>query len=266
MNSADNYLRRQFGLQGQTAAVTGGGSGIGRQIALALAAAGARVVVVGRRKAMLDETASLIQKGGGEAASASADLTDLESIPAAAKNIAEPFGAPQILVNAAGVNLRSSSDPAESAAAITLQSWNATMAVNVSAPFFLSRELAAMMREKGGGAIVNIGSMQSVRAGLGDAAYGASKGGIAQLTKMLARAWGGDNIRVNAILPGFFPSDMTKVVFDDSQLAQKLASQTILGRNGDLSDLEGAAVFLASPASSYLTGIAIPVDGGFLAK
>ena len=123
-----------------------------------------------------------------------------------------------------------------------------------------------MMREKGGGAIVNIGSMQSVRAGLGDAAYGASKGGIAQLTKMLARAWGGDNIRVNAILPGFFPSDMTKVVFDDSQLAQKLASQTILGRNGDLSDLEGAAVFLASPASSYLTGIAIPVDGGFLAK
>lgn len=138
------------------------------------------------------------------------------------------------------------------------------MAVNLTAPFFLSRALSEGM--KGGGAIINIGSMQTMRAGLGDAAYTASKGGIAQLTRALARIYGRDGITANAILPGFFPSEMTDVVFSDSHLAARLADSTILGRNGALSDLDGAAVFLASPAAAYITGVLLPVDGGFLAK
>lgn len=117
-----------------------------------------------------------------------------------------------------------------------------------------------------GGAIINVGSLQSLRAGLGDAAYGASKGGVAQLTRLLARAWGERGITVNALIPGFFPSEMTDIVFEDKELIEKLAASTLLGRNGALSDMDGAAVFLASSAAAYLTGLLLPVDGGFLAK
>lgn len=307
-----DYLWRMFGLGGRVAAVTGGGSGIGRRIAFALAAAGADVVLVGRRENLLREAAKEICDSsanhnfnvddssvdnssavrdsnvrnsgvddssavrdsnvgdfsggakGGRAEFVVADLSEIDGIEKVAEKISACFGAPRILVNAAGVNLRSSSDPAESARTITRESWERTMAVNLSAPFFLSRALAGGMA--GGGAILNIGSMQSVRAGLGDAAYTASKGGVVQLTRALARALGRDGITVNALLPGFFPSEMTDVVFSDSVLSARLAESTILGRNGALSDLEGAAVFFASPAAAYITGVLLPVDGGFLAK
>ena len=259
------YLSRMFGLGGRVAAVTGGGSGIGRRIAFAFAAAGADVVLLGRRENLLREAAEEIgDLTESRAKFVAADLSNINSIPKVAERISECFGAPRILANAAGVNLRSSSDPSESVLAITEESWSRTMAVNLSAPFFLSRELAGGM--SGGGAIINIGSMQSARAGLGDAAYTASKGGVAQLTKALARAFGRDGITVNALLPGFFPSEMTEVVFSDDALAARLADSTLLGRNGALSDLEGAAVFLASSAAAYITGALLPVDGGFLAK
>ena len=255
-----------FSLDGRTAAVSGGGSGIGRRIAFAFAAAGANVVLLGRRDNLLREAADEINAAAPKtrAKAVAADLAQTANIPAIAAQIAECFGAPQILANAAGVNLRSSPDPARAAADITPESWDKTMAINLTAPFFLSRELARGM--SGGGAIINIGSLQSLRAGLGDAAYTASKGGVVQLTRALARALGRDGITVNAILPGFFPSAMTDKVFSDSQLAARLADSTILGRNGELSDLDGAAVFLASPAAAYITGILLPVDGGFLAK
>lgn len=263
--SAD-YVSGLFGLDGRTAAVTGGGSGIGRRIAFALAAAGANVVLIGRRTELLKESAAEINELTGEkrADFVTADLSQSENIPEIGTQITNCFGAPRVLVNAAGVNLRSSSDPCLSLRDITLSSWNATMAVNLTAPFFLSRELAAGMRD--GGSIINIGSMQSVRAGLGDAAYTTSKGGVVQLTKAMARVFGREGIVVNAILPGFFPSDMTGEVFSDEKLAGRLAESTMLGRNGELDDLDGAAVFLASAASSYITGILLPVDGGFLAK
>lgn len=265
-DSGGGYLAQMFGLQGRIAAVTGGGSGIGARMARALALAGARVVLVGRRESALRESAAQIDEAAGEsrAACVPADLGDADSLPQVAEQIAGCFGAPCIVANAAGVNLRSSSSPAESTAAITAETWRATLDVNLTAPFFLTRALAAGMKD--GGAVINVGSLQSLRAGLGDAAYGASKGGIAQLTRIMARTWGEKGIRVNALLPGFFPSDMTRVVFGDAGLAQKLADSTMLGRNGALADLEGATVFLASAASEYITGTLLPVDGGFLAK
>lgn len=266
MTEDTSYLSALFGLRGRVAAVSGGGSGIGRRIGFAFAAAGANVVLIGRRKHLLEEAAAEINDSAAmtRAKIIPADLSAIADIPRIAEEINACFGAPHILANAAGVNLRSSSDPASSVADITLDSWERTMAVNLTAPFFLSRELARGML--GGGAIINIGSMQSRRAGLGDAAYTASKGGIAQLTRALARAFGRNGITVNALLPGFFPSEMTDVVFADSQLAARLADSTILGRNGALTDLDGAAVFLASPAAAYITGVMLPVDGGFLAK
>ena len=261
-----NYLSEMFGLRGSIAAVTGGGSGIGRQIGKALAAAGAQTVLIGRRENLLQEAADEINAAAKEmrAAVFAADLSETENLPQIAEKISACFGAPRIVVNAAGVNLRSSSEPARSAADITPESWRNTFRINLEAPFFLTRALVGGM--KNGGAVINIGSMQSMRAGLGDAAYGASKGGIAQLTRACARAWGEKGVTVNGLLPGFFPSEMTDMVFSDAELAAKLAGSTILGRNGKLADMEGAAVFLASPAAAYITGVLLPVDGGFLAK
>ena len=187
-----------------------------------------------------------------------------ETLGEVANNATKFFGAPAILVNAAGVNLRTSADLQKSTADITPEKWRQTIAVNLTAPFFLARALVDKMAK--GGAIINIGSLQSLRAGLGDAGYGASKGGIAQLTRVMARTWGGRGITVNALIPGFFPSEMTSMVFADDELANNLAQSTALGRNGELADIGGAAVFLASPAAAYITGILLPVDGGFLAK
>lgn len=266
MTQTDSYFTNMFGLHGKVAAVTGGGSGIGKRIAVALASAGAKVIIVGRRENLLQQTVTEIDQSAGEARArfVTADLSILKDIPDIARRISECFGAPNVIVHAAGVNLRSSPDPVQSSADITLESWQKTMDVNLSAPFFLSRALIGGLQN--GGAIVNIGSMQSARAGLGDAAYTASKGGVAQLTRAMARAWGANGVRANAILPGFFPSDMTEKVFASPELSARLAESTLLGRNGELADLEGAAVFLSSPASSYITGILLPVDGGFLAK
>ena len=131
--------------------------------------------------------------------------------------------------------------PQKSTADITPEKWRQTIAVNLTAPFFLARALVDKMAK--GGAIINIGSLQSLRAGLGDAGYGASKGGIAQLTRVMARTWGGRGITVNALIPGFFPSEMTSMVFADDELANNLAQSTALGRNGELADIGGAAVF-----------------------
>ena len=262
----ENFISSLFSLADCTAVVTGGGSGIGRRIGLALARAGARVVLIGRRPTALQEAAAEIddQCGDKRAAVLAADVSDLAAAPQIAAQAASFFWAPSILVNAAGINLRTSPHLAESTDGVTIDGWQQTLNTNLGAPFFLSRAMVAGMTS--GGSIINIGSLQSLRAGLGDAGYGASKGGIAQLTRLLARTWGGQNIRVNAILPGYFPSDLTQMLFADPQLSAALAQNTLLGRNGELADMDGAAVFLASPASAYITGVLLPIDGGFLAK
>ncbi len=249
-----------FSLAGRVACVTGASSGIGRSIADCLADAGAAVIGVARRELNLSDWQRSVQERGGSAAVRAADLSDPEAVPQVAEAICAPLGAPDILVNAAGVNRR------ESAEAVTPGSWRETLDVNLAVPFFLAQALVPAMRQKGWGRIINIASLQSARAFPRGIAYGASKGGVAQLTRAMAEAWSADGITCNALAPGFFPTELTAPVFDDPQLAKANAARTCMGRNGRLADLAGPAIFLASPASDYVTGQILFVDGGFTAK
>ncbi len=253
-------MTASFDLTGSVALITGGGSGIGRRIAIALAGAGASVVVTARRLEKLEQTKARIEAEAGKAACLPADLEDIDGLDAVAAKAAKPFGAPDILVNAAGVNFR------EAAADVTPESWNRTLAINLTTPFFLARVLVPAMKDRGCGRIVNIASLQSVRAFPNGIAYGASKGGVGQLTRAMAEEWSRFGIACNAIAPGFFPTELTAPVYEDQGRADALAAQTAMGRNGELNDLDGLAVFLCAPASNYVTGQIIFIDGGFTAK
>ena len=249
-----------FSLSTKVALVTGGGSGIGRQMALSLAKAGASVVLTARREKMLMQTVQTISAFKGSSAFLTADLSETASIPGLVEKAQKLFGSLDILVNAAGVNLR------EAAEDITPESWEQTLSINLKTPFFLAQSLVPQMRKKGWGKIINISSLQSKRAFKNGLAYGASKGGVDQMTRAMAEAWSSDGICCNAIAPGFFPTEMTSPVYEDRQLVEQNATQTSIGRNGELRDLEGITVFLASSASDYITGQTIFVDGGFTAK
>lgn len=248
-------------LSGKTALVTGAGSGIGRRQAMTLATAGAKVVLLGRRRERLRETAAAIDVVGGSFAVLSADLNDREGLPEIAREAkALAGGGIDILINAAGVNPRQPVDE------ITLDSWDATLNLNLAVPFFLARELVPGMCEKAWGRVINIASLQSVRAFENGLVYGASKGGIAQLTRAMAEAWSRHGIACNAMAPGFFPTELTAPVYGMPAKLRALADQTAIGRNGELQDLDGITLFLASPLSDYITGQVIHVDGGFTAK
>lgn len=249
-----------FDLEGKVALVTGATSGIGRQQALALSQAGARVVVLGRRAEQLDETVASIRQSGGESHALQGGLALDESLADIAQRASEIYGDIDILFNTAGVNLRQHAD------VVTLDSWKRTLDLNLAVPFFLAQKLVPGMRKRGWGRIVNIASLQSTRAFANGIAYGASKGGISQLTRAMAEAWSVDGINCNAIAPGFFPTELTASLFEDAATMQRLAASTAIGRNGRLEDLDGVSVFLASPASDYITGQTIAVDGGFTAK
>jgi NAD(P)-dependent dehydrogenase (short-subunit alcohol dehydrogenase family) len=252
-------LSALFSLEGRVALVTGGSSGIGRTIALALAEAGANVVVLARGRQRLEECAQAIEATGGGAAWFDCDLSDRASLADAALRAAKPFGVPDILVNAAGINRR---PPLPQ---LTAEDWDVTLRLNLDAPFLLGQALAPAMAARGWGRIINLASLQSVRSFGNSGAYGVSKAGIAQLTRVQAEAWSGKGINCNAIAPGFFPTPLTRAVFDDPQRAAALAARTMIGRNGELDDLRGVAVFLASRASDYVTGQVVFVDGGFSA-
>ena len=248
-----------FDLAGRIALVTGASSGIGREIALALAEAGASVVLAARREAALVALRRDIERLGARAAALAVDLSDRIALRAAAARAAEAFGAPDILVNAAGINVR------KPMLEIRDDDWDAVMRINLDAPFFLTQALAPAMIAKGWGRVINIASLQSQRAFPDCAAYGASKGGIAQLTRAQARELSTHGVNVNAIAPGFFPTELTAPVVQDAARWRKMADSTFAGRNGELRDLRGIAVFLASRASDYVTGQTIFVDGGFSA-
>jgi gluconate 5-dehydrogenase len=252
-------LAQLFSLRGTQAVVTGGSSGIGLAIAEALAAAGAGVVLVATRAAALEEAALHIREARSTAQCLACDLTDRPALRKMADAVLDRIGYPDILVNAAGVNRRKPVDE------LSDDDWDATLALNLTAPFLLAQAFAPGMARKGWGRIINIASLQSVRAFADSVPYGASKGGIMQLTRALAEAWSRHGVTCNAIAPGFFPTRLTAPVFADAARAQAAAARTMIGRNGKLQDLHGSAIYLASRASDYVTGQTIFVDGGFSA-
>jgi gluconate 5-dehydrogenase len=247
-----NRLAPLFSLEGRTAFVTGGNSGIGLAIGRALGLAGARLVLTARREA---ELAQAVAQFAAEGIAAQALPLDL-----ARPDLGEIAASPDILVNAAGVNLR------QPFTEVTAEAFDLHMALHLRAPFLLAQRFAPGMAARGWGRILNIGSLQSFRAFPDSAPYGAGKGGVAQLTRAIAEAWSRQGVTCNAIAPGFFPTALTAPVFDDAARAAALAERTCIGRNGRLEDLHGAAVFLCSDAAAYVTGQILAVDGGFLAK
>jgi len=249
--------RALFDLTGRVACITGASSGLGWRAATALASAGAKVIGVARREEPLQDMQAEI---GENAAYVVADVADRDGIPALLSAISAPFGAPDIVVHAAGVNTRQPADD------VTAEGWDATLALNLSAPFFLSQAMVPAMKEKGWGRIVNFASLQTTRAFPGGIAYGATKAGIGQLTRAMAEAWSPFGITANAIGPGFFPTELTEAVFSDPDRAARNAAQTCAGRNGTMEDMDGPLLFLCSDASSYVTGQVLMVDGGFTAK
>ena len=254
-------IRQLFDLSGRVALCTGASSGIGQRMAHVLAQAGADVVLVARSERALKDTADEIRKSASvNVATVVADLADRSVLESVVEQSTERVGAPDILVNAAGINLREPYDE------ITDESWGKTLDINLSTPFFLARHCVPGMKTKGRGNIINIASLQSYRAFANSIAYGATKGGITQLTRAMAEAWSKDGIVSNAIAPGFFPTALTRKVYENPELLEHNARMTAIGRNGELADLDGTTVFLASNASRYITGQVIAVDGGFTAK
>jgi gluconate 5-dehydrogenase len=254
-----DYLAGLFSLTGRIAVVTGGSSGIGAGMASALAFAGARVVLVARDPARLSAAAAALREGGCQAAWVSADLGDHAEVKRAAGEAAVAFGEPDILVNCAGVNLR------PPLGELTQDQWDSTLAVNLTAPFLLGQRFGPSMAGRGWGRIINVTSQQAHRAFANSGGYGASKAGLAALTRSQSEAWAPSGVTVNAICPGFVPTRLNAHVAADPALSAALASRTMIGRNGEPSDFAGAAVFLASPASAYITGQTLFVDGGFSA-
>lgn len=257
-----NKLLNQFSLEGRHFVVTGASSGIGRAMAGFLADAGATSILVARRQNELNEAAEAIRSAGGKVEIVAADLSQRENIAeiAAQCKAKTQNGTVDGVINAAGVNLR---QPVED---ITLDSWDLTLNLNLAIPFFFTREFVPEMQAQGFGRVINIASLQSTRAFPNGLAYGASKGGVCQLTRAMAETWSKDGICCNAIAPGFFPTELTAPVFESENTRDWAASQTTMGRNGELEDLSGITLFFASSASNYVTGQILNIDGGFTAK
>ena len=249
-----SFLEELFSLSGRVAVVTGGSSGIGEGIAVALSRAGARVVLVARDEARLRVAAEGLGVG---AAWVSADLADRAEVERAAAAVTAAFGSPDILVNCAGVNLR------PPLAELSIADWDLTMAVNLTAPFLLGQRFGPLMAARGWGRIINVTSQQAQRAFLNSGGYGASKGGLAALTRSQSEAWAAAGVCCNSVCPGFVPTRLNAAVASDPARMAAMAARTMGGRNSEPADFAGTAVFLASPASAYVTGQTLYVDGGF---
>lgn len=250
-----------FDLKGRVAIVTGGNGGIGLGMAEGLARAGASIMLAGRNVAKAQDALAKLKQTGSRVEFCEADVTKQDDCRALAEKTGEVFGRIDILVNNAGTSVRK---PIEE---LSLADWNLVMDTNLTSAFMCAQAVYPAMVKAGGGKIVNIGSMMSVMAAGYAAPYAASKGGIVQLTRAMATGWAKDNIQANAILPGWITTNMTDRAKEQVEgLNDRVLSRTPAKRWGVPADLAGIAVFLSSAASDFITGTAIPVDGGYLAQ
>jgi gluconate 5-dehydrogenase len=254
---AEGYLGGLFGLSGRVALVTGGSSGIGYAMAEAIGRAGASVVIAARGRERLGQAAGRLREAGVAAAAIGADLGDRAAVARLAQEAAVPFGEIDILVNAAGVNLR------PPMAELTAADYDLIQAVNITAPYLLGQHFGPRMAARGHGRIINVGSQQSISAFGDSGAYGVSKAAIAGLSRSQAEAWSRHGVCSNTVVPGFVITPLTEPLLAVPGRVEQLAARTMIGRNGLPGDFAGAAVFLAGDACSYVTGQMIFVDGGF---
>jgi 2-dehydro-3-deoxy-D-gluconate 5-dehydrogenase len=251
---------RIFDLYGTVALVTGAGRGLGRGIAIALAEAGADVVAVSRSADQLEETMTLLRRHGGSPQAVPWDLGDPYGLEGLVEKVQEQKGRVDVLLHAAGVQVR------KPALEVTVDDWESVQAIHLRAAFFLSRAVARSMIERhDGGKIILVASLTSQIGVPNVAPYAAGKSGILGLVRTLAVEWAPHSIQVNAVGPGYFRTTITEEIFADPERRSKLLARIPAGRPGEPEDLAGATVFLASPASDYMTGQVINVDGGWLA-
>ncbi len=247
-----------FDLSGKVALVTGGNGGIGLGMARGLARAGADIAVAGRNAEKSAAAVAELESLGVRAAAVSADVTDSAQVDAMVAQVVDALGGVNILVNNAGTNIRKRPEELEES------EWRTVLDTNITSAFLCSKACFAPMKAAGGGKVLNNGSMLSIFGTPWGSAYAASKGAMVQFTKALATAWAGDNIQVNCFLPGWIDTSLTRQArIDVPGLEERVTARTPAGRWGDPEHFEGIAVFLASKASDFVTGTAIPVDGGY---
>ena len=248
-----------FSLEGKVAIITGANTGLGQGMALALAAAGADLALVGRSSA--DDTAEMARALGRRAHVIMADLSSLDPIAMIVRETKQALGGLDVLVNNAGIIQRNDSID------FTVEEWDSVMNVNVRSLFFLSQAVAReMIAANTGGKIINIASMLSYQGGIRVPSYTTSKSGVMGLTRILANEWARHGIQVNAIAPGYFATNNTAALQADQTRNAEILGRIPAGRWGEPTDLGGAVVFLASAASDYIQGVTLPVDGGWLAR
>jgi len=259
-NTTLSILERLFSLQHKTALITGATGGIGEALAIGFAQAGATVGINSRSPAKVAATCQAVAAAGGQAVPLPADITSVDASRQLMADAHAALGSIDILVNCAGMNRR------KPVIEVTEEDWETIVAVNLRSAYFLCQAVHPIMQAQGGGKIINIGSMNTTYGLDTISVYGATKAGLAQVTRVMAVEWAADNIQVNLLSPGFFMTPLTEHgLWNNAQRNRWLRARIPLRRPGEPEELVGAALLLAAPASSYITGTAIAVDGGFLA-